>query len=209
MRLRNVKGANDKIIKSKYIILDFEKYKGQFNKLFENNNPIHLEIGMGKGDFLIGNALKYPNINFIGIEKFDSVIVRAVEKLEEYDLPNLKIIRVDANLVNDIFFKEIDVLYLNFSDPWPKDRHAKRRLTSTYFLEKYENIFKNEKCIIMKTDNRHLFEFSLKEFVSFNYKIEDISLDLHKEDLSLNVLTEYEKKFSEKGNPIYKVVVKK
>lgn len=209
MRLRNVKNASERIINSDYIVLDYENYKGDFKSLFKNDNPIRLEIGMGKGNFIINNAIKYPDINFIGVEKFDSVIVRALEKAQEYDLPNLKMIRMDANMIGDIFKNEIEILYLNFSDPWPKDRHHKRRLTSRYFLEKYEGIFASKKNIIMKTDNRHLFEFSLKEFVACDYKIDDISLDLYKEDLSDNVQTEYEYKFSQKGNPIYKVSVTK
>lgn len=209
MRLRNVKNANEKIINNKYIVLDYLDHKGKFNELFEKQQPINLEIGMGKGNFIIDNALKYPNINFIGVEKFDSVIVRALEKLENYDLKNLKIIRMDAEKIDEVFEHEINNLYLNFSDPWPKDRHYKRRLTSVNFLKKYENIFKNEKRIIMKTDNRHLFEFSLQQFNEFDYKIENVCLDLYKEDLTDNIQTEYEYKFSQKGNPIYKVEVKK
>lgn len=209
MRLRNVKNANEKIIKNKYIVLDYLDHKGKFNELFEKQQPINLEIGMGKGNFIINNALKYPNINFIGVEKFDSVIVRALEKLENYDLKNLKIIRMDAEKIDEVFEHEINTLYLNFSDPWPKDRHYKRRLTSVNFLKKYENIFKNEKRIIMKTDNRHLFEFSLQQFNEFDYKIENVCLDLYQEDLTDNIQTEYEYKFSQKGNPIYKVEVKK
>lgn len=209
MRLRNVKNANEKIIKNKYIVLDYLDHKGKFNELFEKQQPINLEIGMGKGNFIINNALKYPNINFIGVEKFDSVIVRALEKLENYDLKNLKIIRMDAEKIDEVFEHEINNLYLNFSDPWPKDRHYKRRLTSVNFLKKYENIFKNEKRIIMKTDNRHLFEFSLQQFNEFDYKIENVCLDLYQEDLTDNIQTEYEYKFSQKGNPIYKVEVKK
>ena len=137
MRLKNVKGAKNIIESSPYLILNPEQYKGNYKKIFNNDNPIYIEIGMGKGDFIINNALKYPDINFIGIEKFDSVIVRAIQKLDDKVIPNLKLIRFDAMEIEQIFDKEIDLLYLNFSDPWPKERHAKRRLTSPIFLEKY------------------------------------------------------------------------
>lgn len=208
MRLRNVKGASEIIENCDYVLKDYENYKGNFNKLFDNNNPIHLEIGMGKGDFIIGMAKKYPNINFIGIEKFDSVIVRAIEKLDE-GIPNLRLIRMDATDIENIFDKEIDIVYLNFSDPWPKNRHEHRRLTSLNFLKKYDNIFRDSKNIIMKTDNRKLFEYSIISFTNYNYKIEEISLDLYKDDVKDNVATEYEKKFNSLGFPIYKIVVTK
>ena len=209
MRLRNVKGASEIIDKSIYIIKDYKNYKGKFKILFNNNNPLHIEIGMGKGNFIIGMAKKYPDINFIGIEKFDSVIVRAIEKISYEDISNLKLIRMDATEIEDVFYKEVDTLYLNFSDPWPKNRHEDRRLTSLKFLRRYDNIFKKNKNIIMKTDNRKLFEFSLMQFCNYNYKIEDISLDLYNDDIKDNIPTEYEKKFQQLGYPIYKVTVKK
>lgn len=208
MRLKNIKGAKEKISKSLYIILNPEDYKGKYKTIFNNDNPIHLEIGMGKGDFIIGMAEKYPHINFIGIEKFDSVILRATQKLENIDLPNLKLIRFDATEIENIFNQEIDTIYLNFSDPWPKNRHEDRRLTSNKFLKRYDNIFKNQKHIIQKTDNRKLFEFSLKSFTDYNYKIKNISLNLHKDDID-NVETEYEKRFVSLGFPIYMVEVEK
>ena len=208
MRLRNVKGAKEEIEKSKYIIEDYEQYKGNFKNIFNNKNEIHIEIGMGKGDFIKGMAEKYPNINFIGIEKFDSVMVRAVQKLEETEIPNLRLIRMDALNIDNIFDKEIDTIYLNFSDPWPKARHEKRRLTSDVFLEKYDKILKNKK-IIMKTDNRKLFEYSIKSLTDYGYKIDEISLDLHNDDIKDNVETEYEKKFVSLGNVIYKITVHK
>ncbi len=208
MRLRNVKGAKEEIEKSKYIIEDYEQHKGNFKNIFNNKNEIHIEIGMGKGDFVKGMALKYPNINFIGIEKFDSVMVRAVQKLEETEIPNLKLIKMDALNIDKIFDKEIDTIYLNFSDPWPKARHEKRRLTSDIFLEKYDKILKNKK-IIMKTDNRKLFEYSVKSLTDYGYKIDELSLDLHNDDISDNVETEYEKKFISLGNVIYKISVHK
>lgn len=208
MRLRNVKGAKEEIEKSKYIIEDYDQYKGKFKNIFNNKNGIHIEIGMGKGDFIKGMALKYPNINFIGIEKFDSVMVRAVQKLEETEIPNLKLIKMDALNIDKIFDKEIDTIYLNFSDPWPKARHEKRRLTSDVFLEKYDKILKNKK-IIMKTDNRKLFEYSVKSLTDYGYKIDEISLDLHNDDTKDNVETEYEKKFVSLGNVIYRISVHK
>ena len=208
MRLRNVRGASETIENSLYVIKNYEEYKGKYNTVFANNNPIHIEIGMGKGNFIINMAKKYPNINFIGIEKFDSVLVRAIEKVDE-DIPNLRFIRMDATDIEKVFYKELDTIYLNFSDPWPKNRHEHRRLTSEKFLKRYDNLFSKEKNIIMKTDNRKLFEFSIISFTDYNYKIEEISLDMYNDDIKDNVQTEYEKKFSEKGFPIYKIVVKK
>lgn len=209
MRLRNVKGAKEIIESSNYVVLDYKKYRGNYNKLFKNNNPIYVEIGMGKGKFIIDNAMKYPNINFIGIEKYDSVVVRAIQKLEDKDIPNLKIIRMDALEITDVFDKEVSRIYLNFSDPWPKDRHEHRRLSSDIFLKKYDLIFKDNKNIVMKTDNRNLFEYSVKSFVNYGYKINDISLDLHQANYPDNIMTEYEEKFVSKGNPIYMIDVSK
>ena len=209
MRLRNVKGAKEIIDNSSYIIKNPIDYKGDYQKIFENNNPIHIEIGMGKGDFIIENAKKYPNINFIGIEKFDSVIVRAVQKLENEEIPNLKLIKIDANEIDDVFDKEISVIYLNFSDPWPKARHAKRRLSSEIFLNKYDSVFIDKNRIIMKTDNRKLFEYSIKSFTDYGYKIEDISLNLYEDDIKNNIPTEYETRFHNRGCLIYKVDVSK
>lgn len=209
MRLRNVKGAKEIIESSNYVVLNYKYYKGKYNKLFNNENPIYVEIGMGKGKFIVENAIKYPDINFIGIEKYDSVVVRAVQKLENYDIPNLKIVRMDALEIEEVFDKEISKIFLNFSDPWPKDRHTHRRLSSEKFLNKYDLIFKDAKNIIMKTDNRKLFEYSLKSFVSYGYKINDISLDLHNDNYKDNIMTEYETKFVSRGNQIYMVDVTK
>lgn len=208
MRLRNVKGAAEKINDSPYIIKNPKDYKGNYKKLFNNNNPIYLEIGIGKGKFIKENARKYPDINFIGIEKFDSVMVRAVENIEE-ELPNLKLIKMDATEIEEIFDKDIDLLYLNFSDPWPKNRHEHRRLTSEKFLKRYDKIFKDEKQIIMKTDNRKLFEYSIMSFTNYGYKIEKLSLNLHDDNEENNIETEYEIKFSNLGFPIYLTQVKK
>lgn len=204
MRLRNVKNAEEILNSSKYIIKEINE-----ETIFPNKNPIYLEIGMGKGDFIIENAIRYPNINFIGVEKYASVMVRAVQKLEELELSNLKLINMDAKEIESVFNHKIDLLYLNFSDPWPKKRHALRRLTSPYYLEKYDFIFKNKKHIIMKTDNRKLMEYSIKSFTDYGYKIEDLCLNLYEEDTKENIPTEYEKKFVSKGYPIYKIEVKK
>lgn len=209
MRLRNVKGASATIESSDYIILNSKDNKGKFSNLFNNTNPIYIEIGMGKGNFIIENAIKYPQINFIGIEKFDSVMVRAVEKANLKEISNLRFIKMDATEIDEVFGKEIDRIYLNFSDPWPKKRHAKRRLTHTEFLKKYDKIFKSTNEIVFKTDNRKLFEFSIIELTNYGYKIEEISLDLYNDDISDNIPTEYEKRFNEKGFPIYKISVKK
>ena len=209
MRQRNVKNKKEIINNSKYIIENPSEYKGCFSKLFNNSNPIYIEIGMGKGNFILGNAIKYPNINFIGIEKFDSIMALAIKKIEQYDLPNLKLIRMDALSINDVFDREIDKLYLNFSDPWPKDRHAKRRLTSDNFLNRYDSIFKKNPIIEMKTDNQGLFEYSIISFNRNGYIIREISLDLHNSNKENNIMTEYERKFSSLNNRIYYVKVEK
>ncbi len=169
MRLKNVKNASKIINESSYMILEPNFYKGKWNVVFKNSNPISIEIGMGKGDFIIEMAKRNPKINYIGIEMYDSVIVRAVQKLEKENIPNLRLIRMDANNINDVFDKEVDVIYLNFSDPWPKKRHAKRRLTSHEFLEKYDLVFKKTKTIIQKTDNIYLFAFSVESLSTYGY----------------------------------------
>lgn len=204
MRIRNIKNAKEFVEESKYVISDYEKYKNKHNELFGNSNPIRLEIGMGKGDFLINMAKKYPDINFIGVEKFYSIIYRAIIKLEQEEIPNIRILPIDAIDLEKAFGKEIDTIYLNFSDPWPKKRHAKRRLTSDLFLKVYDNIYKDKAMLIQKTDNRVLFEYSLMSLTEYGYKIEELSLDLYKDDLSDNVQTEYEKKFSDNGDIIYR-----
>ena len=209
MRLRNVRGAKEKIESSKYIVLNYKELKGNYKSLFGNDNPIHIEIGMGKGRFIVENAKKYPHINFIGIEKFDSVIVRDIEKIEEEDIPNLRLIRMDAQEIVEVFDKEIETIYLNFSDPWPKVRHAHRRLSSRKFLERYDSLFKGDKRIVMKTDNRHLFEFSVKEFTDYGYTIDNLCLDVYNEGIIDNIPTEYESKFSSKGFPIYLIEISK
>ena len=205
MRLRNVK--NKEILdKSPYILNEPFSFKGRWKEVFKNNNPIHLEIGMGKGQFLINMAINNPNINFIGIEKFDSVMVRTLEKIANYELNNIKVIKIDASDILDVFDNEISKIYLNFSDPWPKRRHAKKRLTSEVFLEKYEQLGSLD--IEQKTDNRKLFEYSLQSFVNNGYKILDLSLDLHSDKENI-ITTEYEDKFTKRNQVIYYVNVKK
>ncbi len=211
MRLRNVKNKKEILDSSKLLVLNPKDYIGKWNKLFENNNPIYIEIGMGKGDFILGNALKYPNINFIGIEKYDSIVARAIQKIEGLEaIPsNLRLIRMDAKEIDEVFKKEIDCIYLTFSDPWPKKRHSERRLTSNIFLKKYDKVFKKENTIIMKTDNIGLFEYSLETLSQNDYYFVKVSLDLHNSDILDNIMTEYEKKFTDKGVKINYLFAKK
>ena len=211
MRLRNVKNKKEILDNSKLLILDYENHKGKWNKIFGNKNPIYIEIGMGKGAFILENALRYPDVNFIGIEKYDSIIARAIQKIEGLDeIPsNLRLLRMDAKDINNAFSKEVDKIFLNFSDPWPKKRHSERRLTSNSFLKKYDEIFRDEKVIEVKTDNQNLFEYSLITISNNGYVFENISLDLHNSDIQDNIMTEYEKKFTEKNNNIYYLKAKK
>lgn len=209
MRLRNVKGSNDTIEANKYVINDPEEQKGKWAETFGNTNPIYIEIGMGKGRFITTLAQNNPNINYIGIEKFSSVIIRAVEKTQQLDINNLRLIRMDAENLLEVFDKnEVNKIYLNFSDPWPKDRHVKRRLTSSSFLKKYNQVLKVEGTVEFKTDNRELFDFSLEEVPNSGWKIAAHTFDLHN-DSNLNegnVMTEYEEKFSKSGTPINKLI---
>jgi tRNA (guanine-N7-)-methyltransferase len=198
MRLRNVKNAREIVDNSPFVVHEPKEYKGRYNEIFGNDNPIELEIGMGKGNFIIDKAIKNPNINFIGVERYESVLCRALEKLEDKQLPNVKIICIDAIELDEVFDKEISTIYLNFSDPWPKKRHAKRRLTSHVFLPVYDLIFKDEKVIVQKTDNVGLFESSIVSLSTYGYTLEDISLDLASTGME-NSLTEYEAKFMSQG----------
>lgn len=204
MRLRNVKGSREQIAANEYTIKDAEQIKGQWKDYFQDGKPIQLEIGMGKGKFLMRLAEKNPHIHYIGIEKYSSVLVRAVEKLDDFEQDNLRLIRMDAENIEDVFDKEeVAGIYLNFSDPWPKDRHAKRRLTSTRFLERYNQILAADGRVIFKTDNRELFDFSLEQVKEAGWILENYTYDLHhSEYMEGNVMTEYEEKFSAKGNPI-------
>jgi tRNA (guanine-N7-)-methyltransferase len=201
MRLRNVPNAREIVNNSDYVIKEPQELKGKYKEVFKNDNPLHIEIGMGKGNFIIDMALKHPEINFIGIERYESVMCRALEKLEGKEISNLKLICMDASLLGEVFDKEVDTIYLNFSDPWPKKRHAKRRLTSNVFLPIYDQIFKDECLIIQKTDNVGLFESSIVSLSTYGYVIEDISLDLANKEIE-NSLTEYEAKFMSQGTKI-------
>ncbi len=209
LRLRNVRNALEIVNNSEYVV-DYTKVeKGTWNKVFGNDNEIHLEIGVGKGKFIYEMALNNPNINFIGIEKYASILIRAVQKIEEGPLPNLRLVLVDAKNP-DLFYKEISCIYLNFSDPWPKNRHAKRRLTSRDFLEIYDNFFKSGKNkIVQKTDNTILFASSLKELNNYGYYFEELTMDLASTNIP-NIETEYEQKFKSKGIKInYVKAIKK
>lgn len=208
MRLRNVKGSRETIAANDYVIHDETAHKGSWQECFGNDHPIHIEIGMGKGKFLMELAAQSPHINYIGIEKYSSVLLRALEKQEEFRLPNLLFIRMDAEYITDVFApQEVSRIYLNFSDPWPKDRHAKRRLTSRQFLARYDQILKPEGRVVFKTDNRPLFDFSLEEVKEAGWKLEMYTLDLHHSPYAEgNIMTEYESKFAAQGNPICKLV---
>lgn len=208
MRLRNVPGARETIIENQFSVQQPEQMKGKWAEVFQNDHPIHIEVGMGKGQFIIEMARRNPEVNYIGIEKYSSVLVRAVEKLEDFEQDNLRLIRMDAENIEEVFDKdEVDRIYLNFSDPWPKDRHAKRRLTSTRFLERYDNILTPEGRVMFKTDNKDLFDFSLEQVEEAGWILESHTYDLHHSEYNEgNVMTEYEKKFSAKGNPICRLV---
>jgi len=190
MRMRNPKYKDEVINNCTFLVKE--------NVEFEKEQPLHIEIGMGKGNFILNMALKYPEINFIGIEKYSSVASVAIKKIMEYDLPNLKVIISDVINLEDLLKNKVDVIYLNFSDPWPKARHEKRRLTSENFLKLYDKLFKNKNVIIQKTDNDDLFDYSVESIKNYGYLIEEISYDLHKTDIP-NIMTEYEEKFSNQG----------
>ncbi len=205
MRLKHIKNADVIISNSKYVVNNPFDYKGKWNKLFGNDNPIEIEIGTGKGKFIIGKALANPNVNYIGIEKYDSPLVSAVKKLEEIEISNLKLVCFDALGIENLFEKEVSKIYLNFSDPWPKKRHAKRRLSSPIFLSKYDSLFKGDKVIQMKTDNDGLFEYSRESFLEYGYIIDEEDTNYFDE-----IRTEYEDKFIGLGKNInYIRVVKK
>ncbi len=213
MRLKNVPGSREAVANSELAITEPSEYKGRWaSSVFDNKAPIRIEVGMGKGKFITTLAAQNPGINYIGIEKYSSVLIRALEKVEDEPLSNLRFIRMDAEEIGSVFEKgEVDRIYLNFSDPWPKDRHAKRRLTSGRFLERFENILTRGGLIEFKTDNRALFDYSLEEARDNGWEIISYSYDLHN-DAGLcegNIMTEYEEKFSAAGNPICKYVITK
>lgn len=204
MRLRNVKNKEEILSSSSFLVKDPKNYCGNWSNYFNNSNPIYIEIGMGKGQFIRENARRYPDINFIGIEKYDSVVAKCLPKIDE-NLKNLAIVRMDALEIDQVFSHEVDRIYLNFSDPWPKKRHHLRRLSSRIFLEKYENIFRKDSDICMRTDNSDLFCYSLMSFSEAHYVLKNLTLDLHQQMPDNLITTEYEDRFSSKGMPIYSV----
>lgn len=212
MRLRNIPGARDAIAASPWVIQKPEEHCGSWREVFGNNRPLHLEIGTGKGRFIMQLAQENPQINYIGIEKYSSVLLRCLEKQEELQLQNLIFIRGDAELLNTYFDEgEIDKIYLNFSDPWPKERHARRRLPSSEYLRRYDRILVQGGTIEFKTDNRDLFDFAVEETEQSAFEIAQITYDLH-HDPSMNagnIMTEYEEKFSKKGNKICKYILRR
>lgn len=213
MRLRNIPGARDVIADTPFCIKDPENYKGKWaSDIFENNKPIHIEIGMGKGRFIMELAKRNPDINYIGIEKYSSVLLRGIQKMEamEEPLKNLVFIRFDADFITNIFApSEIDKIYLNFSDPWPKDRHAKRRLPSRQFIERYRQFLVPGHTVEFKTDNIDLFNFALEEAPEADAKIIACTFDLHNDSVlnEGNIMTEYEERFSSLGNKICKCII--
>ena len=212
MRLRNVRGSRETIAADECVLHDPEEQraqKGRWHELFGNDHPIHIEVGMGKGQFIMTLAQQNPDINYIGIEKYSSVLLRAVEKQDELQLPNLRFIRMDAEAICEVFGDgEVDRIYLNFSDPWPKDRHAKRRLTSRQFMARYDIILKPDGQVEFKTDNKDLFDFSLEEIKEADWELPVVTFDLHNDSVlnEGNVMTEYETRFSQMGNPICKLI---
>ncbi|WP_018664037.1 tRNA (guanosine(46)-N7)-methyltransferase TrmB [Heyndrickxia acidiproducens] len=209
MRLRNKPWAEDKLKQyPQYVVQEPEKWRGKWQQLFGNDKPLHIEIGTGKGKFITGMAKQNPDINYIGIEKQPSVIVSALDKCIEQELDNVKLLNVDGIRLAAFFAKnDVARIYLNFSDPWPKKRHEKRRLTYRSFLKLYESILEDEGEIHFKTDNQGLFEYSLKSFSAYGLLLKYVSLDLHHSDYEGNVMTEYEEKFSLKGQRIYRCEV--
>ncbi len=209
MRLRNIPGSREVIAENKWCIQEPEHQKGHWNEIFGNKHPIHIEIGMGKGQFITTLARQNPSTNYVGIEKYSSVLLRGLQKMEEEPLENIRFIRMDAETICEVFDKdEVSKIYLNFSDPWPKDRHAKRRLTSRQFFARYDQILKNDGVVEFKTDNVDLFDFSLEEVKEAHWNLDAFTRDLH-HDTSMNegnVMTEYEERFSAMGNPIHKLI---
>ena len=211
MRLRNIAGSREVIADSDFTIKDPEKKKGLWKKeVFGNDNEVHIEIGMGKGRFLMDMAALHPDINYVGIEKYSSVLLRALQKQEQLLLPNVIFIRMDAETITEVFAPgEVGKIYLNFSDPWPKDRHAKRRLPSREFLKRYDQILVPGGVVEFKTDNEDLFRFALDEIEPAGWTLDAVTYDLHNDEVMNegNVMTEYEERFSEAGNPIYKYII--
>ena len=210
MRLRNITGSREMIAESRFVVHEPQEYKGRWSELFGNDHPLRIEIGMGKGRFIMDLARMHPEINYVGIEKYSSVLLRGIQKMETDPLPNLYFIRMEAAEIADVFGREeVERIYLNFSDPWPKDRHAKRRLPSREFLKRYDEILVRDGVIEFKTDNEDLFRFALEEIAPAGWQLLQMTEDLHHDEKMLagNVMTEYEEKFSALGNPIYKYVI--
>ena len=210
MRLRNVTGSREVIASSRFVVHEPFEQRGKWNEVFGSSNPIQIEIGMGKGQFMMQLAAQNPEINYIGIEKYSTVLLRAVQKMEVQEITNLRLIRMDAEEICEVFGKgEVSKIYLNFSDPWPKDRHAKRRLPSRQFLTRYDEILEVQGQLEFKTDNRELFDFAVEELAPAGWKARVITYDLHGDRALMegNVMTEYEEKFSAIGNPIYKYII--
>ncbi|MED9986946.1 MAG: tRNA (guanosine(46)-N7)-methyltransferase TrmB [Streptococcus salivarius] len=207
MRVRKRKGAEEHLANHpQYVILEPEAAKGKWHELFGNDNPIHIEVGSGKGAFITGMAQQNPDINYIGIDIQLSVLSYALDKVLASGAENVKLLRVDGSSLTNYFEDgEVDMMYLNFSDPWPKSRHEKRRLTYKTFLDTYKQILPENGEIHFKTDNRGLFEYSLASFSQYGMVLNKVWLDLHASDYEGNVMTEYERKFSEKGQVIYRV----
>lgn len=205
MRVRKIKGIEAEIEKlaGEKLILKPEENKGQWHKIFGNGNPIFVEIGCGKGKFITGLSRINKNINYIAIEKAEEILYKTALKLENDD--NLRLIIIDGKLLTEIFDEnEIEGIYLNFSDPWPKKRHHKRRLTSKEFIDQYEKVMKKQGKIFLKTDNTILFEYSLNTLAN-SWKLENISLNYQQTNEIIDVETEYETKFRKKGNLIYRL----
>jgi tRNA (guanine-N7-)-methyltransferase len=210
MRLRNIKGSKEFIEQSPFVVQNPEQQKGIWREFFKNENPLHIEIGMGKGQFIHSLAAQNPQINYIGIEMYSSVLYRALERRAEADVNHLFFLRFDAKYLNQIFDAgEVDRIYLNFSDPWPKDRHAKRRLTSPYFLEIYDRILSKDGIIQFKTDNFPLFDFSVESVQnSGKWHVDELTRDLYKSEfIHGNIATEYESRFVAEGKPICRMVI--
>ena len=210
MRLRNITGSREMIAASDYVIHEPQQYRGNWTEIFGNDNPVRIEIGMGKGRFIMDLARMNPDINYVGIEKYSSVLLRGIQKMEAEPLPNLYFIRMEAEDITQVFGREeVDRIYLNFSDPWPKDRHAKRRLPSREFLHRYDEILRRDGVIEFKTDNHDLFRFALDELEPAGWHVNQVTEDLHHDEEMMrgNVMTEYEEKFSSLGNPIYKYII--
>lgn len=212
MRLRNIPGADEAIADSPHCIQEPMAEKGRWHLIFGNDHPVHIEIGMGKGQFIMQLAKDHPDINYIGIERYSSVLLRALQKMEIEPLPNIRFLCMDASIITEVFDKEeVAKIYLNFSDPWPKERHAKRRLTSRQFFERYDKILARNGVVEFKTDNDDLFAFSMEEVAEAGWTLDAHTFDLHHDPVlnEGNVMTEYEEKFSSLGHPIHKLIARR